>query len=128
MQKVVSNNNHQTLIEFLYDECLKKYGNNKLADKKMMQIIAAAHYHCNTHTKILHFSKFLQVETPIYSNEVLNYYLLCVDKLVISNQKQSLIKDERTETDLTYFSKAQEVLKDIVDEKLPMEIGNYIKQ
>ena len=29
----------------MYNECLKKYGETKLADRKMMQLFAAINYH-----------------------------------------------------------------------------------
>jgi len=38
--KINTNSHNQLLVEFLYDQCIKKYGNSKLADKKLVQIFA----------------------------------------------------------------------------------------
>lgn len=43
--KINSNSYNQLLNEFLFDECIKKYGNSKMADKKLIQIFAGAVYH-----------------------------------------------------------------------------------
>ena len=40
------------LLEYMYDEFSKKYGNVKLAEKKIFQILGSAYYHVDSHPKI----------------------------------------------------------------------------
>lgn len=129
--KINSNSFNQLLNEFLYDECIKKYGNSKLADKKLIQIFAGAYYHQKTE-RVNVFCKALHLSNKRnYSNDILNLYLYVLGKFHKEyNTRINAIKDEATDgvTDFGPFFKAVECFKEIFEEKIPITVYTRLKQ
>lgn len=129
--KIHQNSSSQLLNEFLLDEWVKKYGNTKMADKKLIQIFAGAVYHqkierVSVFWKALHLSKKRNI-----SNDMLNLYLYILAKFQKEyNTRINAIKDETTdgENDFGPFFKAVELFKEIFEEKIPILTYSRLKQ
>jgi predicted glycoside hydrolase/deacetylase ChbG (UPF0249 family) len=59
----------------MYDDFSKKYGNVKLAEKKILQILGSTYYHIDSHLKINFFAQCLHLGKRDFSNEILFFYL-----------------------------------------------------
>ena len=129
--KVNSNSMNVILTEFIFDECIKKFGNSKLADKKLIQIFAGAYYHQkNPRVDVFWRSLHLSGKRN-YSNDILNLYLYIFGKFQKEyNTRISALKDEATEGEVEFgpFFKAVEVFKEVFEEKIPIAVYSKLKQ
>ena len=83
--KINLNSINTLLTEFVFDEWIKKFGNSKLADKKLIQIFAGAYYH-QRNPRVDVFCRALHLSGKRnYSNDILNLYLYIFAKLLIKN-------------------------------------------
>jgi len=65
----------------MFDEYCKKYGNTKLAEKKIFQILGSTYYHIDSHVKVQFFAALLHMGKRNYSNDILFFYLNTMDKI-----------------------------------------------
>jgi hypothetical protein len=118
------------MIECMYDDCLKKYGNNSLADKKMIQIFSGVYYHQDADLRINMFGRFLMLSNEKnYNNDICNIYLQILGKLQmnISSRLNQVKEEAGGEVEIAQFVVAYECFKDLFDEKVPIEVYRDIK-
>lgn len=121
--KIKTNSQNILLREFIYNQCIKKYGNSKLADKKLIQVFAGSVYHqknerVNIFCRSLHLSNKRN-----FSNDILNLYLYILSQFQKEyNTRINAIKDEVTdgETEFAPFLKAIEIFKELFEDKIPV--------
>ena len=109
----------------MYDDFSKKYGNVKLAEKKILQILGSTYYHLESHPKVSFFGMCLHINRKGYSNEVLFFYLQSIDKIQTSNVGIHVKQDDKSDIDIVPYMKALDGIKIIFEEKIPLE--GYIK-
>lgn len=121
--KIKTKSHNLMLCEFLYNQCIEKYGNSKLADKKLIQIFAASVYH-QKNERVGIFCRALHLsEKRNYSNDILNIYLYILSQFQKEyNTRINAIKDDITEgqCDFAPFVKGVEIFKEMFEDKISM--------
>eukprot|EP00347_Sterkiella_histriomuscorum_P014515 403360583 len=123
-----SHNKDYLLTEFVFDECQKKFGHNKMAKRAFIQFIASSYYHMNMHTKINQFCSFMHINDKPYSNEVTTFYVQVLDALQNSNIGLKSDYDEKTDKEYISLTKSIEVMKEKLETMLPGEIILDLRQ
>ena len=111
----------------MYDDYSKKYGNLKLAEKKIQQILGSCYYHYDTHPKIQFFSNCLHIGRKKFSTDILLIYLTALDKIFTSNVGVSIKFSDKDDVDIVPFLKAIDGIKIIFEDKIPLEAYARLK-
>ena len=112
----------------MYDDFSKKYGNSKLAERKIMQILGSTYYHIDSHPKITFFGFCLHLGKRGYSNDVLFFYLNTMERIQNSNVGINVKQDDKSDIDIVPYLKALDGIKLVFEDKIPIEGYGRIKQ
>eukprot|EP00347_Sterkiella_histriomuscorum_P015973 403354987 len=120
--------NYMGILEYMYDDFSKKYGNVKLAEKKIMQILGSTYYHIDSHPKITFFGLCLHLSKRGFSNDVLFFYLQTMEKIQSSNVGILIKQDDKSDIDIIPYLKALDGIKLVFEDKLPVEAYGRVRQ
>ena len=111
----------------MYDDFSKKYGNAKLAEKKILQILGSTYYHIESHPKIAFFGMCLHLGKKFYSNDVLFFYLQTKDRIQSSNVGINVKQSDKSDIDIVPYLKALDGIKVVLEDKIPVEAYGRVK-
>eukprot|EP00347_Sterkiella_histriomuscorum_P020606 403337169 len=120
--------NYMGILEYMYDDFSKKYGNVKLAERKIMQILGSTYYHIDSHPKITFFGLCLHLSKRGFSNDVLFFYLQTMEKIQSSNVGILIKQDDKSDIDIIPYLKALDGIKLVFEDKLPVEAYGRVRQ
>ena len=78
----------QSMTDFLYDYFLNLYGNFKIADERIVSLMASISTHREKSSRLRMFERFCEIGPgPFLGNEALNFYMLCWERFMALHSK-----------------------------------------
>ena len=84
-------------------------------------------YHIDSHPKITFFGLCLHLGNRGFSNEILNFYLTTLEKIYNSSVDSNIKQDDRSDIDIAPLLKALDGIKQIFEDKIPIEAYSKLK-